>query len=61
MTNGDKVFLLSKLNLAYIPSVMSLLQPSAKVPLELIEVQSGNISGQDDIIRLRSTYGRTAS
>lgn len=29
-----------------------------KVPLEIIEVQSGAYLGEDDIVRLDDTYGR---
>jgi mannose-1-phosphate guanylyltransferase/mannose-6-phosphate isomerase len=29
-----------------------------KVPLEIIEVQSGAYLGEDDIVRLEDTYGR---
>ena len=30
-----------------------------RIPLTLIEVQSGSYLGEDDIIRLEDTYGRT--
>lgn len=30
-----------------------------RIPLELIEVQSGSYLGEDDIVRLEDTYGRT--
>ena len=29
------------------------------IPLEIIEVQSGGYLGEDDIVRLEDTYGRT--
>jgi mannose-1-phosphate guanylyltransferase / mannose-6-phosphate isomerase len=29
-----------------------------KMPLEMIEVQSGSYLGEDDIVRLEDTYGR---
>ena len=29
-----------------------------KVPLEIIEVQSGSYLGEDDIVRFDDTYGR---
>jgi hypothetical protein len=29
-----------------------------KVPLEIIEVQSGSYLGEDDIVRFEDTYGR---
>ena len=62
VTNGDKVFLLSENESTYIPlgHVHRLANPG-KVPLELIEVQSGSYLGEDDIVRFEDTYGRTAS
>ncbi|MEO8299144.1 MAG: hypothetical protein ABI574_15180, partial [Burkholderiales bacterium] len=30
-----------------------------KVPLEIIEVQSGSYLGEDDIVRFEDTYGRS--
>ena len=30
-----------------------------KVPLEIIEVQSGSYLGEDDIVRFEDSYGRT--
>ena len=32
---------------------------SGKVPLEIIEVQSGSYLREDDIVRFNDTYGRT--
>lgn len=59
VTNGEKVFLLSENESTYIPlgHVHRLANPG-KVPLELIEVQSGRYLGEDDIVRLDDTYGR---
>ena len=59
VTNGEKVFLLSENESTYIPlgHVHRLANPG-KVPLELIEVQSGRYLGEDDIVRLEDTYGR---
>ncbi len=34
------------------------LENPGKIPLELIEVQSGSYLGEDDIVRLEDTYGR---
>jgi mannose-6-phosphate isomerase-like protein (cupin superfamily) len=31
-----------------------------KIPLDLIEVQSGSYLGEDDIVRLEDSYGRNA-
>jgi len=35
------------------------LENPGKVPLELIEVQSGSYLGEDDIVRLSDVYGRS--
>lgn len=34
-------------------------QASGTIPLEIIEVQSGAYLGEDDIVRIEDTYGRT--
>jgi len=34
------------------------LENPGKIPLTLIEVQSGSYLGEDDIVRLEDTYGR---
>jgi mannose-1-phosphate guanylyltransferase/mannose-6-phosphate isomerase len=59
VTNGDKVTLLSENQSTYIPlgQIHRLANPG-KVPLEIIEVQSGSYLGEDDIVRLEDTYGR---
>jgi mannose-1-phosphate guanylyltransferase/mannose-6-phosphate isomerase len=59
VTNGDKVILLSENQSTYIPlgQVHRLSNPG-KVPLEIIEVQSGSYLGEDDIVRFEDTYGR---
>ncbi|MFY7856545.1 MAG: mannose-1-phosphate guanylyltransferase/mannose-6-phosphate isomerase, partial [Rubrivivax sp.] len=46
----------------YIPlgEVHRLANPG-RVPLEIIEVQSGAYLGEDDIVRFEDTYGRTKS
>ena len=61
VTNGDKVLLLSENQSTYIPigQIHRLANPG-KVPLEIIEVQSGAYLGEDDIVRLQDTYGRVA-
>jgi mannose-1-phosphate guanylyltransferase/mannose-6-phosphate isomerase len=55
----DKIFLLSENQSTYIPigSKHRLSNPG-KLPLELIEVQSGSYLGEDDIERLDDIYGR---
>ncbi len=61
VTNGDKVILLTENQSTYIPlgQVHRLANPG-KVPLEIIEVQSGSYLGEDDIVRLEDTYGRVS-
>ena len=59
VTCDDKVFLLTENQSTYIPiaSVHRLANPG-KIPLEIIEVQSGSYLGEDDIERLEDVYGR---
>jgi mannose-1-phosphate guanylyltransferase/mannose-6-phosphate isomerase len=61
VTNGDQVLLLTENQSTYIPlgQVHRLANPG-KVPLEIIEVQSGSYLGEDDIVRFQDTYGRVA-
>ena len=59
VTNGEKTFLLSENQSTYIPiGVVHALENPGKVPLELIEIQSGSYLGEDDIVRLADQYGR---
>lgn len=60
VTCDDKEFLLSENESTYIPigSVHRLENPG-KIPLELIEVQSGTYLGEDDIERFDDKYGRS--
>jgi mannose-1-phosphate guanylyltransferase/mannose-6-phosphate isomerase len=59
VTCGDRKVLLSENQSTYIPlgEVHRLANPG-KVPLEIIEVQSGSYLGEDDIVRFEDTYGR---
>ena len=59
VTIDDKTVLLSENQSAYIPigAVHSLENPG-KLPLEMIEVQSGSYLGEDDIVRFEDKYGR---
>jgi mannose-1-phosphate guanylyltransferase/mannose-6-phosphate isomerase len=59
VTNGDKITLLGENQSTYIPlgQTHRLANPG-KVPLEIIEVQSGSYLGEDDIVRFEDTYGR---
>jgi mannose-1-phosphate guanylyltransferase/mannose-6-phosphate isomerase len=60
VTNGDKVILLTENQSTYIPlGTTHRLANPGKVPLEIIEVQSGSYLGEDDIVRFEDTYGRT--
>jgi mannose-1-phosphate guanylyltransferase/mannose-6-phosphate isomerase len=59
VTRGDESFLLSENESAYIPlGTRHRLENPGKVPLEIIEVQSGSYLGEDDIVRFDDTYGR---
>ncbi|AYC31867.1 mannose-1-phosphate guanylyltransferase/mannose-6-phosphate isomerase [Pseudomonas cavernae] len=60
VTCDDKVFLLTENQSTYIPigSVHRLTNPG-KIPLVLIEVQTGSYLGEDDITRLDDVYGRS--
>jgi mannose-1-phosphate guanylyltransferase/mannose-6-phosphate isomerase len=60
VTNGDKEIMLSENQSTYIPlGVTHRLRNPGRIPLELIEVQSGAYLGEDDIVRFEDTYGRT--
>lgn len=59
ITNGDKEYLLTENQSTYIPlGVTHSLANPGKVPLELIEIQSGSYLGEDDIVRFEDRYGR---
>lgn len=56
---GKENFLLSENESVYIPlGEIHALENPGKVPLELIEVQSGSYLGEDDIVRFEDKYGR---
>lgn len=59
VTKGEAEIMLSEDESTYIPlgEVHALANPG-KIPLELIEVQSGSYLGEDDIVRLKDRYGR---
>lgn len=60
VTCGDKVILLTENQSTYIPlGVTHRLRNPGRLPLELIEVQSGSYLGEDDIVRFEDMYGRT--
>lgn len=59
VTCGDKEFLLAENESTYIPiGEKHRLENPGKIPLELIEVQSGDYLGEDDIERFEDEYGR---
>ena len=61
VTKDDETFLLHENESTYVPlgSVHRLENPG-KTDLELIEVQSGDYLGEDDIVRVEDVYGRGA-
>jgi mannose-1-phosphate guanylyltransferase / mannose-6-phosphate isomerase len=59
VTVGEQVILLSENQSTYIQlGQKHRLANPGKVPLEIIEVQSGSYLGEDDIVRFQDTYGR---
>lgn len=60
ITNGSQVIKLTENQSTYIPQgqIHRLANPG-KSPLEIIEVQSGSYLGEDDIVRIEDTYGRS--
>lgn len=59
VTLDDDTILLSENQSTYIPiGVVHALENPGKLPLEMIEVQSGSYLGEDDIVRFEDKYGR---
>ncbi|MCH1487568.1 MAG: mannose-1-phosphate guanylyltransferase/mannose-6-phosphate isomerase [Pseudomonadales bacterium] len=59
VTCEDEVFTLSEDQSTYIPlGHKHRLENKGKIPLELIEVQTGSYLGEDDIVRYDDVYGR---
>ena len=59
VTRGEETFLLSENESTFIPvGTKHRLENPGKVPLEIIEVQSGAYLGEDDIVRFEDAYGR---
>lgn len=59
ITKDDKEILLKEDESIYIPlGVMHRIENPGRVPLELIEVQSGTYLEEDDIVRFEDVYGR---
>jgi len=59
VTRGDEEIMLTENESTYIPlgTLHRIVNPG-KIPLELIEVQSGSYLGEDDIVRFDDVYGR---
>jgi mannose-1-phosphate guanylyltransferase/mannose-6-phosphate isomerase len=59
ITRGDEVFLLEENQSTYIPvGVKHRIENPGKIPVHIIEVQSGSYLGEDDIVRFEDRYGR---
>jgi len=59
VTNNEKTFVLSEGESTYIPiGVIHALENNTDKPLEIVEVQSGEYLGEDDIVRFEDIYGR---
>ncbi|MDQ2802939.1 MAG: mannose-1-phosphate guanylyltransferase/mannose-6-phosphate isomerase [Pseudomonadota bacterium] len=60
VTRGDEEFLVQENESVYLPlGAVHRLENPGKIPLTLIEVGSGPYLGEDDIVRLEDTYGRS--
>ena len=59
VTKGTETFLVSENESTFIPlGTTHRLENPGRVPLEMIEVQSGSYLGEDDIVRFEDVYGR---
>jgi mannose-1-phosphate guanylyltransferase/mannose-6-phosphate isomerase len=59
VTRGDETLVLTENQSTYIPlGVTHRLENPGKIPLQLIEVQSGAYLGEDDIVRFEDAYSR---
>ena len=59
VTRGEEEFILSENESTYIPlGETHRLENIGKIPLKLIEVQTGSYLGEDDIVRFEDIYGR---
>ena len=59
ITRGDETFLLEENQSTYIPlGTRHRIENPGKIPLHIIEVQSGGYLGEDDIVRFEDRYGR---
>ncbi|HBG29454.1 MAG TPA: mannose-1-phosphate guanylyltransferase/mannose-6-phosphate isomerase, partial [Gammaproteobacteria bacterium] len=59
VVRGEESFLLGEDESTYIPlGTAHRLENPGKIPLDLIEVQTGSYLGEDDIVRYEDRYGR---
>ncbi len=59
VTRGEETLLLSENESTFIPlGTTHRLENPGRLPLEIIEVQSGSYLGEDDIVRFEDVYGR---
>ncbi len=59
ITRGEEVFLLEENESTFIPiGAKHRIENPGKIPLHIIEVQSGSYLGEDDIVRFEDEYGR---
>jgi mannose-1-phosphate guanylyltransferase/mannose-6-phosphate isomerase len=62
VTRGDEQFYVTENQSTYIPhNTLHCLENPGKIPLRMIEVQSGPYLGEDDIVRYEDVYGRVPS
>lgn len=62
VTKGEEFFYLTEDQSTYIPhNTPHCLENPGRVPLRMIEVQSGGYLGEDDIVRFDDKYGRVAA
>jgi mannose-1-phosphate guanylyltransferase len=59
VTNGEQTIIVTEDQSTYIPlGTIHALENPGKIPLEMIEVQTGSYLGEDDIVRFEDRYGR---
>jgi mannose-1-phosphate guanylyltransferase / mannose-6-phosphate isomerase len=59
ITCGERIFLLEENQSTFIPiGERHRIENPGKIPLHIIEVQSGSYLGEDDIVRFEDRYGR---
>ena len=59
VTCGENIFKLKENQSTFIPKgEIHRLENQKEIPLEIIEIQTGNYLGEDDIIRLEDDYER---